>query len=163
MLVMILELAEKSSNSRMAADDLEEEIRSLQAGEERRGSCVSQSNGCCFDSVMEQLFTLRRHARQQIQVLQEEIIRRFEVPATPVLMAGREEREESGKRSKRTERPVAKWVHKRQVGAMKTFWLVLLLIRMQTVETVEEEISIRQEMDRTIQNPTQTAATDARG
>ena len=77
----------------MAAEDCEEEIRSLQAGEERRGSCVSQSNGRCFDSIMEQFFTLgAAHARQQIQALQEEFIRRFEGPATPVHMTGREER-----------------------------------------------------------------------
>ena len=58
----------------MAAEDLEEELRGLQAGEERRGSC----NGCCFDAVMEQLFALgATHARQQIQALQEEFVRRF--------------------------------------------------------------------------------------
>ena len=60
------------------------------------------------------------------------------------------------KRSKRKEQPVAKWVHQRQVGAMKAFQLVLFLIllgtRMQTVKAVEEEeISIRQEMDRKIE------------
>ena len=90
-----LELAQKSSNCRMAGDDLEEKIRDLQAGEERRGSCASHSNGCCFDCVLEQLFTWgAAHARQQIQALQEESNRRFEVPATPVHMAGREERGE---------------------------------------------------------------------
>ena len=72
-----LELVEKSSNSRKE--------------EERRGSCASQSNGCCFDSVMEQLLTLG-DARQQIQALQEEFIRSFEVSATPVHIAGREEK-----------------------------------------------------------------------
>ena len=40
---------------------------------------------------MEQLFTLgAEHARQQIQALQEEFNRRFEVPATLVHKAGRE-------------------------------------------------------------------------
>ena len=31
--------------------ELDEEIRNMQAGDERRGSCA-QSNGCCFDPVM---------------------------------------------------------------------------------------------------------------
>ena len=88
-----LELAEKSNNKGMAAEHLEEEFRCLQAGEERRGSCASQCNGCCLDAVVEQLFTLgATHARQQIQALQEELIRRFEIPATPAHMAGGEER-----------------------------------------------------------------------
>ena len=42
-------LSETSGNCRKEADNLEEEIQALQAGEERRGSCVSQSNGCCFN------------------------------------------------------------------------------------------------------------------
>ena len=75
------------SNWRMAADDLEDEIRGMQAGEERR------VRWCRFDSVMEQLFTLEAaHAGQQIRALQNEFNRRFEVPATPVYMAKREER-----------------------------------------------------------------------
>ena len=41
-------LSEKSGNCRMAADDLEDEIQILHAGEERRGSFASLSNGCCF-------------------------------------------------------------------------------------------------------------------
>ena len=42
---------------------------------------------------MEQLFTLgTTHARQQIQALQEELIRKFEIPATLVHMAGGEKR-----------------------------------------------------------------------
>ena len=85
-----LELAQKSNNCRMA-DDLEEEM-------------------CCFDSVMEQLFTLgAAHARQQIQSRQEEF-NRIRSSATLVHMAGREERGEE--------------VEERQVGAMKAFRLV---------------------------------------
>ena len=41
-------LSEKSGDSRKAAAELENEIQTLQAGEERRGSSASQSNGCCF-------------------------------------------------------------------------------------------------------------------
>ena len=82
--------------------------RACKQGEERRGSCASQSNGCCFDSVMEQLFTLETaHARQEIQPLLEEVIRSLEVPATPVHIWQEERTEaDSGKRSKRKERPV---------------------------------------------------------
>ena len=81
-----LALSDKSGNCRMAADDLEEEVKDLQAGEGRRGSCASQSNGCCFDPAMvEQISTFgAAHARPHIQAL-------FEVPATPVHM-GREEK-----------------------------------------------------------------------
>ena len=126
------ELAQKSRNFQMAADDLEEEIRVLQAGEERRGSCASQSNGCCFDSLLEHLFTLgAAHARQQIHALQEEFSRRFDVLATSVHMAGREE-EKRLKRSKYKKQPVAKWV---------TLFLILLSSRMEMVRAVEEDIS----------------------
>ena len=45
-------LPEKSGDSRKAADGLEVEIQAVQAGEERRGSCASQSNGCCCDPAM---------------------------------------------------------------------------------------------------------------
>ena len=52
------ELEQKSQRIYLAEADLDEEIRNLQAGEERRNSCASRSNGCCFDStVVEQLFT----------------------------------------------------------------------------------------------------------
>ena len=40
------ELAQKSRKFRLAADDLEEDIRTLQAGEDKRGSCACQSNRC---------------------------------------------------------------------------------------------------------------------
>ena len=47
-------LSEKSGSCRREADILEE-IQALQAGDERRNSCASQSNGCCFDpTVVEQ-------------------------------------------------------------------------------------------------------------
>ena len=49
--------SEKSGNCRMAAHDSEDEIQILQAGEERRGRCASQANGCCFDPArVEQVF-----------------------------------------------------------------------------------------------------------
>ena len=46
------ELTHKSKNFRVTVNDLEEDIRILQAEEDRRDSCASQSNGCCFGSVM---------------------------------------------------------------------------------------------------------------
>ena len=58
-------------------------ITQVLAGRGRRGSCASQSNGCCFDAVMEQLFTLgATHARQQIQALIQRKRRRVERGAT---------------------------------------------------------------------------------
>ena len=62
-------------------------------GKKEEAAVASPSNGCCFDAVMEQLFTQgATRARQQIQALHEEFIRRLEIPATPVHMAGGEER-----------------------------------------------------------------------
>ena len=50
-------LSEKSGESRSAASEVKEDIRIFQAGEDRRGSCASQSNGCCWDRAMlEQFF-----------------------------------------------------------------------------------------------------------
>ena len=44
--------------NRRAEAVLDEEIRILQAGDERRNICASQSNGCSFDpAVVEQLIT----------------------------------------------------------------------------------------------------------
>ena len=72
----------------------------------------------------------------------------------PLLCTWQEEKKEEKRleRSKRKEQPFLMWLYQRQVGAMRAFWLVLFLIllgtRMQTVRAVEEEISIRREMDR---------------
>ena len=65
----------------------------VQAGEVRRGSCASQSSGCCLAAVVEQFFTVGvTHARQQIQSFQEEFCKRFDVPTALAQMAGGEER-----------------------------------------------------------------------
>ena len=61
-------LSEQSGDSRKAADDLEVEIQALQAGGERRGSCASQSSGCCFDPAMLEHF-LAVGATQALQQL----------------------------------------------------------------------------------------------
>ena len=61
--------------------------------------------------------------------------------------------EESGKRSKRKEKPDirAKWVHPRQLGAMEAFQRVLFLIllgsRVQKAKAVEQEISIHRTIE----------------
>ena len=41
--------AKLQNKTSLAELELDEEIRNLQAGGERRGSCAAQSNGCCFD------------------------------------------------------------------------------------------------------------------
>ena len=82
------------------ADDLDDEMQILQAGEEGRGSCASQSNGSCFDPAMvEQVFACgAAHTEHFIQAIQEEFNRRFKSPAAPEQMAGgEEEREKIGK------------------------------------------------------------------
>ena len=55
--------------------ELDEEIRNLQAGEERRGSCASQFDRCCFDpTVVEQPITMGATlAWQQLAFIQGEI------------------------------------------------------------------------------------------
>ena len=137
---------------------MEEEIQALQAGEERRGSCASQSNECCFDPAMvEQFLTMgAAHAEQYIQAFNEGLDQQIQ-GSSHYCAHGKEEKreEENGKRSKRKERPVNKWVHERQGVVTKASWLVSLWIllgtRMQMVKAVEEEISIRRKMDRMIE------------
>ena len=95
----------------------------------------------------------RRDSRSEPYRKNSSEVSRFQPP--PCTLQEEKRKEESGKRSKREEQPVAKWAHQRQVGAVKAFRLVLFLIllgtRMQTVKAVEEEISIRQEMDRILE------------
>ena len=142
-----LQLANKSNNNRMAAKDLKESL------EERRGSCASQCNGCCFDSVVEQLFTMgATRARQQIQACRKNSSGGSRPQQLLHIWQEEKKEEENGRRSKCTEQPVPKWVRRRQVGAMKAFRLVLFLkllgSRMQRVKAVEQESSTHQAMDR---------------
>ena len=83
--------------------DLDEEIRILQAGEERRGSCASQSNGCCFDpAVVEHFITMgAAQAWQQLAFIEGEVSRVYggqhqPAPATAVHVSG------GGRRRRRT-------------------------------------------------------------
>ena len=61
---------------------MEEEIQILRTGEERRDSCASQSNGCCFDpAVREQVFACGATQTEHfIQPMQPEFYRRFKAP-----------------------------------------------------------------------------------
>ena len=74
-----------------AEAELYEEIRILQAGDEKRNSCASQSNGGCFDpAVVQQFITMgATQAWQQLTCIQGELSRVHAVqhqpaPATPV-------------------------------------------------------------------------------
>ena len=97
-----MKMSGKSGNCRKEADILEEEIQPLQAGEQRRASCASQSNGYCFDPAMvpwqmEQVFACGAAQTQHfIQVMQEEFYRRFKAAAAPEQMAGGEKEEWEG-------------------------------------------------------------------
>ena len=67
-------MSNNSSGNRTAAEDLEEELRDLQAGEERGGSCASVATDRYLDAVAEQIFTKgAAHARQRLQVLHENL------------------------------------------------------------------------------------------
>ena len=102
---------EKIQKTSLAEAELDEESRNLEAGEERRASCASQPNRCCFDpTVVEQLITMgATHPWQQMQILQGELSKRLEVqhrpaPATPVHIpeggeGGDEDEEEQRKRA----------------------------------------------------------------
>ena len=77
--------------------ELDEEIRVLQAGDERRNSCASQSNGCCFDSVIVESSSLRWEQRMQGRRSKpykmsstERFDRLHQAPATPVHTSGGE-------------------------------------------------------------------------
>ena len=100
-------LSEKAGNCRMAADDLEAEVKDLQAGEERRGSCASQSNGCCFDQPWWSRSSLlgQRDRNSPSKPCKKNVSKDFTRQVE-------EREEENGKRSKRKEWPANKWVHK---------------------------------------------------
>ena len=62
------ELGQRIQKTSLAEVELDDEIRNLQAGEEIRGSCASQSNGCSFDpAVVQELYiTMATQAWQQL-------------------------------------------------------------------------------------------------
>ena len=72
----------------VAEAELDEEIRGLQAGEERRDSSASQLSGCCMDPTFF-LTSGADLARQQIMFLQNEFEKTYgaqhrPAPVTPV-------------------------------------------------------------------------------
>ena len=105
-------LSEKSGICRKEADILEEEIQTFQAGEQRRGSCASRSNGCCFNTaVVEQFLAMGAvQAMQLLAFIQEEICRVYGGQYQP--------------------RTANQWI---------LLW-ILFGVKLQTVEALEEEI-----------------------
>ena len=135
-------LTEKSGDSRKAAAELEVEI---QAGEERRSSSASQSNGCCIDpAVWEQVFAFgETRAEIFINVLQQEFYGLCSASGCPEQGAGAEE--------KQTREGCGMTRKRRMSGMRKMRWIltwILIGVEMRMVESAEEEISAsaRQEM-----------------
>ena len=90
----------RSGDSPKAAAELGNEIRNLQASEERRGSSASQSNGCCFDpAILEQFLTMgAAQAMQQLAYIHGEVSKVYDgqhrpEPTAPEREAGAEEKE----------------------------------------------------------------------
>ena len=80
------QLSDKASGNRMAAEELEEKLRVLQAGPMTAALIRWRSS----------FFTMgAAHARHRLQVLQEKFFRRFEPPTPPAQMSGREGGEEN--------------------------------------------------------------------
>ena len=64
---------------------MENEIQTLQAGEERRGGSASRPNGCCFNpTILEQ--------GQRVSIAQQEFVRQYRTPDAPVQWAGGEDK-----------------------------------------------------------------------
>ena len=107
-LAHIGECHQKIEKTSRAETEVHEEIRTLQAGDESRNSCDSQSNGCRFDpAVMEQFITMgATQAWEQLTFIQGELSRVYGVqhqpaPATPVHVpegGGGDENEEEQRR-----------------------------------------------------------------
>ena len=104
------ELGQKIQKTSLAEVELDDEIRNLQAGDERRGS----PNGCCFDPavVLDHYGAMgATQAWHRLSFLQEELSRVFgaqqhQVPATP---AGRRGRRLIKKRVKEKSGESSKW------------------------------------------------------
>ena len=112
-----------------AEAELNEEIRILQAGDERRNCCTSQSNVCCFDpAVVEQLVTVGvAQPWQQLAFIQGEIstvygVQHQPAPATLVHVPEEEKEETKMRRSRGEEQRAAKWVNQ---AAMRGFRVAL--------------------------------------
>ena len=110
-------MSDKVDKHEMAEAELEAEPRGQQAGEERRGSNASQVVDCCLDTMAEQLCTMGfEKAEYQFVFMREKILKTRTLPAQ---MPG-----EEGIMKKKTENKgqhANKWVHLRQVVALKAF------------------------------------------
>ena len=124
----------KSDNCRREAHILEEEIQALQAGEERRGSCASQSNECCFDPAMVEQFTTMG-AAQALQQLEQSTWRATSARISRSGACGRRRRKKEWEGD--WEKAAPQWI---------LLW-ILLGAKMQTVEALEEGIPAHQEME----------------
>ena len=95
-------LSKKVDNNRMTAAELEELLRGLQAGEERRGSNASQVNQCFLDTVAEQLFTMgAAQAKHRLKGLYDKFLKRFE--ANTLCANARKRRKKRAKESQPTD------------------------------------------------------------
>ena len=141
------QLSRQVDSNRMATAELEAELRGLQAEEERRGSNASQVVvDCCLDTVAEQLFTIisskfcTKRSSKDLKPL-------------PLLRKCQEKKKERKmQKSKSKGQPTNKWVHLRQVGAMKAFQRVLCLILLgfgvQLVKVEDQEISMHRTIEK---------------
>ena len=98
---------QKIQRQSVAEAELDEKIRGLQAGDERRGSSAPQSSGCCMDLAFLQHFLTSRAdlARQQLVLLQTEFGKTYGTQHQPapvtlvhVLEGGEENDEEELRR-----------------------------------------------------------------
>ena len=116
----------------MAEAELDEEIRGLLAGDERRGSSASEAHGCRFDAgLLQQFVTMgAEQAMQHLSVFHGEPSKVFEVQhqPTPVPVRVPRGKEEEEGRKMRNEMDHQCQDHQCQGAAMKGFWLVLFLI-----------------------------------
>ena len=101
----IEEHGQKNQKASMAEVELNKEIRSLQADDERRGNSASQSNGCCFVPAMVEHFHTMGAAQawQQLSFVQGDLskvygVQHHPVPATPLHTPKGDEHEEEQKR-----------------------------------------------------------------
>ena len=78
-------LSERSGDSRKSGSKLENEIHTLQAGEERRGSSASPCNGCCFDpAISGQVFAFgETRGASSKQFMQQEFVRQYRNSGAP--------------------------------------------------------------------------------
>ena len=97
--VQLQELEQQSQRIHSAEAELDEEIRNLQGGDDRRNSCASQSTASLIRPWWSSSSRWEQHKKwQQIQALHEEFHERFEVlhqpSATPVYTSGGDENKE---------------------------------------------------------------------